>query len=492
MGRGEDGAELPPLPPALPASTRWDRGDGGVDSHRLSVAPMLDCTNTHFRRLCRLVSRRTHLWTEMINQDAVIHSHATNPDLLSYGDEEHPLTVQLGGSSPERLARAAAVCEGEYGYDEINLNAGCPSAKVVAKPDADKCFGAILMRDPELVGECLRRMREAVDVPVTLKHRLGVRKSDKPDADASMDNYEYTSHFVQTVHELSGVDHFIVHARCAVLGGLSPTANRNVPPLRHDEVRRLAEDFPSLGFTLNGGVETVDEACAHLADGKLRGVMMGRAVYRNPIVLADVDRRVYGEASRANADADASAKEEKTPSTGFEPSTSRWGADAWSDGGDGRRPTSFFDLDASPLCVSRADVLRRYALYGDAAMRLRLEQLRRHPKALGFPRAVMKAAGGMAHGTRGGGSFRRAMDEQFKGWTERLLGGEEPEALSLASLAAAAAGSIGEWGGRDLRAPMTDPLPTSRDAGMVVKSWDAAERAREKEEAAAYYRSINE
>ena len=256
---------------------------------------------------------------------------------------------------------------------------------MVAKPDADKCFGAILMRDPELVGECLRRMREAVDVPVTLKHRLGVRKSDKPDADASTDNYEYTSHFVQTVHELSGVDHFIVHARCAVLGGLSPTANRNVPPLRYDEVRRLAEDSPSLGFTLNGGVESVDEACAHLADGKLRGVMMGRAVYRNPAVLADVDRRVYGETSRADAGERTSAKEGKTLSTGFEPSTSRWDADAWSDGGDGRRPTSFFNLDASPLCVSRADVLRRYALYGDAAMRLRLEQLRRHPKALGFP-----------------------------------------------------------------------------------------------------------
>ena len=219
---------------------------------------------------------------------------------------------------------------------------------------------------------------------------------------------------------------------------------------------------------------------------------MGRAVYRNPAVLADVDRRVYGETSRADAGERASAKEEKTLSTGFEPSTSRWDADAWSDGGDGRRPTSFFNLDASPLCVSRADVLRRYALYGDAAMRLRLEQLRRHPKALGFPRAVMKAAGGMAYGTRGGGSFRRAMDEQFKIWTERLLGGEEPGVLSLESLAAAAAGSVGEWGGRDLRAPMTDPLPTSRDAGTVVKSWDAAEGARERKEAAAYYRSINE
>ena len=339
------------------------------------------------------------------------------------------------------------MCDGEYGYDEINLNAGCPSAKVVAKPDADKCFGAILMRDPELVGECLRRMREAVDVPVTLKHRLGVRKSDKPDADASMDNYEYTSHFVQTVHELSGVDHFIVHARCAVLGGLSPTANRNVPPLRYDEVRPVGGYSPSLGFTLNGGVESVDEACAHLADGKLRGVMMGRSVYRNPAVLADVDRRVYGETSRADAGERTSAKEEKTPSTGFEPrrlgGARTRGATAGTAAAPPHSSISTPRLSACPARTSFGDT-RNCTATPPCVLGSNNEEA---SQMLGFPRAVMKAAGGMAHGTRGGGSFRRAMDEQFKIWTERLLGGEEPGVLSLASLAAAAADRSASGGG---------------------------------------------
>ena len=165
-----------PHPPV--ASTRWDSG-GVIDSHRISVAPMLECTDTHFRRVCRLLSRRAHLWTEMVNQDAIVHSWRTKPEMLAYGDEEHPITVQLGGASPERLAQAASICDGEYRYDEVNLNCGCPSARVVNKKDADKCFGASLMRDPEHVGECLRRMREAVDVPVTVKHRLGVRPTEK-------------------------------------------------------------------------------------------------------------------------------------------------------------------------------------------------------------------------------------------------------------------------------------------------------------------------
>ena len=310
------------------------------DSHRLSVAPMLDCTDAHFRAVCRSFSRRTHLWTEMIHQDAVIHSHASRPEMLGHDASEHPLTVQLGGSSPGRLARAAEICDAAYGYDEVNLNAGCPSAKVTSKSDAEKCFGAVLMRDPELVGECLRRMREAVDVPVTLKHRLGVRTrgaggggggrrrhlhrhqhqslsasgafytlvpirprsarwtpilkdfrpahlsahpslsipvldafqlqltpfnstptfacierpsasdDDAADAADAEDNYAYVSDFVQRVHELSGVTHFIVHARAAVLGGLSPAANRSIPPLRHREVHALASDFPKLGCVL--------------------------------------------------------------------------------------------------------------------------------------------------------------------------------------------------------------------------------------------------
>ena len=147
---------------------------------------------------------------------------------------------------------------------------------MVAKKDADKCFGASLMREPELVGECLRRMKEAVDAPVTLKHRMGVRDSETS-MDDSTDSYDFISRFVETVHELSGVEHFIVHARCAVLGGLSPAANRTVPPLRYGEVHRLADDFPALGFSLNGGVDTLAAAEHHLASG-----------YRLPLVATHV------------------------------------------------------------------------------------------------------------------------------------------------------------------------------------------------------------
>ena len=505
MGRGEDGAELPPPRPSLAGlTTRWDGGASGVDSHRLSVAPMLDCTDTHFRRLCRLVSRRTHLWTEMINQDAVIHARRKNPDMLRHGEEEHPITVQLGGSDPARLARAAAVCDAEYRYDEINLNCGCPSAKVVAKPDASKCFGAVLMRDPELVGECLRRMREAVDVPVTIKHRLGVRSrergSKKPrardgaapedDLDA-LDAYADVVRFVDAVADLSGVDHFIVHARCAILGGLSPSANRTVPPLRHEEVHRLAEDFPRLGFTLNGGVESLDEAVEHLARGTVRGVMMGRAVYRNPAVLAEVDERVYGEApERVERSSDAPP-----------PLFSR---DGWRDSERGSLVrSSFFDLESSPACTTRAEVLRRYALYGDAALRRKLsddaelfEGARpKFPTALA--RQLGKAAHGLAYGVRGGAAFRREMEARFRAWQESIAAGtsgiidttagddscgggigrtggagvhagwrEERRALggtSLAELAEGCVAATGEWGRRDFRAPMRRPLETVRD-----------------------------
>ena len=515
MGRGEDGAELPPPRPSLAGlTTRWDGGASGVDSHRLSVAPMLDCTDTHFRRLCRLVSRRTHLWTEMINQDAVIHARRKNPDMLRHGEEEHPITVQLGGSDPARLARAAAVCDAEYRYDEINLNCGCPSAKVVAKPDASKCFGAVLMRDPELVGECLRRMREAVDVPVTIKHRLGVRSrergSKKPrardgaapedDLDA-LDAYADVVRFVDAVADLSGVDHFIVHARCAILGGLSPSANRTVPPLRHEEVHRLAEDFPRLGFTLNGGVESLDEAVEHLARGTVRGVMMGRAVYRNPAVLAEADERVYGEApERVERSSDAGASDEEPPDA----PRALFSRDGWRDSERGSLVrSSFFDLESSPACTTRAEVLRRYALYGDAALRRKLsddaelfEGARpKFPTALA--RQLGKAAHGLAYGVRGGAAFRREMEARFRAWQESIAAGtsgiidttagddscgggigrtggagvhagwrERRRALggtSLAELAEGCVAATGEWGRRDFRAPMRRPLETVRD-----------------------------
>lgn len=487
MGRGEDGAELASssyastLPP-----TRWDGGSTGVDSHKLSVAPMLDCTDSHFRRLVRLVSRRVHLWTEMVHQDAVIHAHETRPSLLSHGDEEHPLTVQLGGASPERLARAASICVDEYGYDEVNLNCGCPSAKVVAKPELDKRFGAALMLDTDLVGECLRRMKEAVDVPVTLKHRLGVRRSygkqsNAPTSPDALDSYDFVSSFVDDVHSLSGVEHFVVHARCAVLGGLSTTANRNVPPLRYDEVHRLAEDFPNLGFSLNGGVETVDEAVAHLKSGKLRGVMMGRAVYRNPAILADVDRVIYGVTDGAHRGkvADVCAADVKT----------LWRDDGWvSTNATRKSPTSrpyrrretFFALDSDRQvpCVTRLDVLRRFAVYGDAVLAKKRDELEKHPKALGEARALAKAVGGVSYGVRLGASFKRNLESGLGRWTERLLSGDSAESLSFANLVEDCVEGLGAEGAEDMETPMFEPLFSERrrrgEARGDLKAVDAS------------------
>jgi hypothetical protein len=382
---------------------------------------MLDCTDAHFRAVCRSFSRRTHLWTEMIHQDAVIHSHASRPEMLGHDASEHPLTVQLGGSSPGRLARAAEICDAAYGYDEVNLNAGCPSAKVTSKSDAEKCFGAVLMRDPELVGECLRRMREAVDVPVTLKHRLGVRTRGAGGGGGGRRRHLHR-HQHQSL-SASGAFYTLVPIRPRSRGGrrslrtfpgasLRPPLAFNTRPRRlstpsdafqlHPDIRlyrtalsirrrrrrrrrrrgqlrvrlRLRSEstravrgdalhrararrgarralprrepvdttaaasrsprarvrFPearvrsiqkffthrpvstfdrvpfqltdelflygmALRFSLNGGVETVDDAVRHLSSGKLKGVMLGRAVYRDPTILHDVDARVYGDES---------------------------------------------------------------------------------------------------------------------------------------------------------------------------------------------------
>ena len=475
MGRGEDGAELASSSYASsPPPTRWDGGSTGVDSHKLSVAPMLDCTDSHFRRLVRLVSRRVHLWTEMVHQDAVIHAHETQPSLLSHGDEEHPMTVQLGGASPERLARAAAICADEYGYDEVNLNCGCPSAKVVAKPELDKRFGAALMLDADLVGECLRRMKEAVDVPVTLKHRLGVRASQRA-SDDSYDSFDFVSSFVEDVHAASGVEHFVVHARCAVLGGLSTTANRNIPPLRHGEVHRLAAEFPKLGFSLNGGVETVDDALAHLAGGALRGVMMGRAAYRNPAILADVDRRIYGENVSPNDDVSPNGPgpNDRTVRVWREDGFATSATSVCEIAGSAfpcarflRRRETFFALDSTSgnarKCVTRRDVLRRFAVYGDAVLARKLEELRKHPKALGEARALAKAAGGVTHGVRSGATFKRELERGLGRWTERLLAGERAESLSFAELVDDCVEKLGAAGVEDMETPMREPLESER------------------------------
>lgn len=248
--------------------------DNQLLDRRLSVAPMMDWTDRHFRYLLRQISRGVLLYTEMVVDKSILLGN--KPRLLDFNPLEHPVALQLGGSNPDSLAEAARIGE-EWGYDEINLNLGCPSDKVQGGG-----FGACLMLQPDLVADCLAAMRQAVRVPVTAKHRLGVD---------DLEDYGYLCRWVEKLAGV-GIRVFIVHARKAHLKGLSPAENRSIPPLRYDWVYRLKADFPHLSFVLNGGVRSLDEAQAHLAH--LDGVMLGRAVYEDPFVLAQADARFYG------------------------------------------------------------------------------------------------------------------------------------------------------------------------------------------------------
>lgn len=246
----------------------------------LSVAPMMDWTDRHFRYLLRQISRGVLLYTEMVVDKSILLGN--KPKLLDFNPVEHPIALQLGGSNPDSLAEAARIGE-QWGYDEINLNLGCPSDKVQGGG-----FGACLMLQPGLVAECMAAMRQAVSIPVTAKHRLGV------------DDLEDYSHLCRWVEKLSGVgiQVFIVHARKAHLKGLSPAENRSIPPLRYNWVYGLKQDFPHLTFVLNGGIKTLDEAELHLS--RVDGVMFGRAVYEDPFVLAQADPRFYGLQHQVN------------------------------------------------------------------------------------------------------------------------------------------------------------------------------------------------
>jgi tRNA-dihydrouridine synthase A len=235
---------------------------------------MLDWTDRHFRYLVRQISHGVLLYSEMVVDQSLLRGN--RPKLLDFDQSEHPIALQLGGSDPHKLAEAARI-GAAWGYDEINLNLGCPSERVQGGG-----FGACLMKEPDLVAECLAAMREAVGVPVTLKHRLGVD---------DLEDYRYLSRFVEQMSG-AGVQTFIVHARKAFLKGLSPAQNRNVPPLRHGWVYGLKRDFPHLTVVLNGGIQTLDEAEEHLS--QVDGVMLGRAVYEDPFVLAEADRRIFG------------------------------------------------------------------------------------------------------------------------------------------------------------------------------------------------------
>ncbi len=232
---------------------------------------MMDYTDRHCRYLLRLLSPSALLYTEMITSAAIVRGNADR--LLAFDAAEHPVALQLGGSDPRELAIAARV-GAEQGYDEINLNCGCPSDRVRSGR-----FGACLMGEAGLVADCVASMRNATDVPVTVKCRIGIDPSPTP----GMDEYEFLRDFVGTVAR-SGCDVFIVHARRAVLNGLSPKENREIPPLRYDIAARLRGDFPALTFIVNGGVRTVEEVRAHLQ--RFDGAMLGREAYHNPYILA--------------------------------------------------------------------------------------------------------------------------------------------------------------------------------------------------------------
>jgi tRNA-dihydrouridine synthase A len=255
-----------------------------MSAHRLCVAPMMDWTDRHCRYFLRQVSSRARLYTEMITTGALIHGDVDRH--LAFSEEEHPVALQLGGSDPQELTACAKLGE-LYGYDEINLNIGCPSERV-----QKGAFGACLMAEPLLVAECVNTIRESVSVPVTVKHRIGID---------NIEEYGFVRDFVATVSK-AGCRTFIIHARNAVLKGLSPKENREIPPLKYDYVYRLKAEFPALEIVINGGITSWADITTHLA--YVDGAMLGRAAYHNPWLLADpgktradVVRKMYAYAN---------------------------------------------------------------------------------------------------------------------------------------------------------------------------------------------------
>jgi tRNA-dihydrouridine synthase A len=327
----------------------------GTGAWRFCVAPMMDWTDRHCRYFLRLISRRARLYTEMITAPALAHGDV--PRHLDFDPAEHPLALQLGGSDPRELAHAAKLGLG-WGYDEINLNCGCPSERVQTGS-----FGACLMAEPALVADCVKAMRDAVALPVTVKHRIGLDRNE---------DYGFVRDFVGTV-AAAGCEVFIVHARNAVLKGLSPKENREIPPLRRDVVHRLKREFPALAFVTNGGL--VDWVAIQREAGLVDGVMLGRAAYHDPYLLATVDWRLFGD----------------------------------------ERPVR-----------SRADVVRALVPYVEAQRRA------------GTPlRAIVRHVLGLYHGQRGGRRFRQILSDSRRlagGGPELLL-----EALAAVETDAVAA-----------------------------------------------------
>lgn len=243
-------------------------------NRRISVAPMMEWTDRHDRYFLRQISQHTMFYSEMVTTGAILFGNRER--FLQFNQQEHPIAVQLGGSNPADLAECAVICE-DYGYDEINLNVGCPSDRVQSGK-----IGACLMAEPELVAECISAMQNKVNVPVTVKHRIGID---------DLDSYQHLVNFVETVAS-AGCQTFIVHARKAILSGLSPKQNREIPPLLYPMVYQLKQDFKALEIIINGGITSLEQAEEHLKH--VDGVMIGREAYHNPYILADVDQRFFG------------------------------------------------------------------------------------------------------------------------------------------------------------------------------------------------------
>ncbi len=242
-------------------------------THRLCTAPMMDWSDRHCRYFFRQLAPHAVVYTEMLTTGALLHGNL--PRHLRFHPAEHPVALQLGGSEPADLARCARLAE-RWGYDEVNLNCGCPSERVQRG-----AFGACLMAEPALVADCLKAMQDAVSIPVTVKHRLGIDR---------LEAYDFVRGFVETLAR-AGCDTFLVHARNAVLAGLSPKDNRQIPPLRYAQVYRLKQDFPDRTVVINGGIASAAEVQDHL--GKVDGVMLGRTAYHDPFRLAELDALLF-------------------------------------------------------------------------------------------------------------------------------------------------------------------------------------------------------
>lgn len=239
------------------------------------IAPMMDRTDRHCRYFHRVLTKKSHLYTEMIHSNAIINGDTDT--LLAFNPKEHPLALQLGGSDPYILAEASEISKA-FGYKEINLNVGCPSSKVQKGR-----FGAVLMKEPKLVAECIKKMKNTVNIPITVKCRIGVD---------DMDEQKHLDAFISEVYN-AGCETFIIHARKAWLKGLSPKENRDVPPLNYERVYKLKETFPAINLVINGGIKSIDESLSHLQH--VDGVMIGREAYENPLLLEKVDHRIFHE-----------------------------------------------------------------------------------------------------------------------------------------------------------------------------------------------------